>query len=125
MGVVWGVPFGCDKSPVNYVQAIFCPARQKLENWGEEKMAGGGRLSLSGLARFGSVLVGSSPRVGIWCRQDVTFSKISRICRRRDDTRFLECAFGVDEKLVGKCRFLTMCVLRRRDANLQTAFSIV
>ena len=56
-------------------KSIFCPARQEIENWGEEKMAGGGRLSLSGLARFGSVLVGSSPKVGIWCRRDVTFPK--------------------------------------------------
>ena len=75
MGVVLGVPFCCDKSPVNYVQAIFCPARQKMENWGEEKMAGGGGLSLSGLARFGSVLVGSSFKISIWCRRDVSFSK--------------------------------------------------
>ena len=53
------------------------------------------------------------------------FSKISSICRRRDDTRFFECAFGVDETLVGKCRFLTMCVLRRREAISQSEFPIV
>ena len=36
-----------------------------MESWGEEKMDGGGRLKLSGLARFSSVLVGSSPKVSI------------------------------------------------------------
>ena len=43
----------------------------------------------------------------------------------RDDTRFFECAFGVDETLGGKCRLLTMCVLRRREAILQSEFPIV
>ena len=47
------------------------------------------------------------------------------ICRKRDDTRFFECAFGVDETFVGKSRFLTMCILRRRDAILQSEFPIV
>ena len=104
---------------------FFCLGRQQMEIWGEEKLAGGGRLSLSGLARFGSVLVGSSFKVSIWCRPDVTFFKISSICHRRGDTRFFECAFGVDDTLVGKCRFLIMCVLHRREANLRTTFSIV
>ena len=54
---------------------IFSPAGQKMESWGEEKMDGGGRLSLSGPAWFGSVRVGSAHKVSIWCRRDVTFSK--------------------------------------------------
>ena len=29
----------------------------------------------AGPARFGSVWVGSAPKVGIWCRRDVTISK--------------------------------------------------
>ena len=60
----------------------------------------------------------------VWSRRDAFFSKRS-ICRRRDDTRFFECAFGVDETLVGKCSFLERCVLRRRDVILQNAFAIV
>ena len=54
---------------------MFCPAGQKMESWGGEKMDGGGRLSLSGPARFGSVRVGSAPKVSIWCGRDVIFSK--------------------------------------------------
>ena len=33
------------------------------------------RSSPAGPALFGSVRVGSAPKVGIWCRRDVTFPK--------------------------------------------------
>ena len=46
---------------------------------------------------------------------ETSFFKTSSIWRRRDDTWFFEYAFGVDETLGGECRFLKMCVLRRRD----------
>ena len=45
---------------------------------------------------------------------------ISSIWRRRDDTYFLKFAFGVDETLGGKTRFLKKCVLLRQDAILQS-----
>ena len=56
---------------------------------------------------------------------ETSFFQKRSICRRRDDTRFFECAFGVDETLVGKYSFLERCVLRRRDVILQNAFAIV
>ena len=52
---------------------------------------------------------------------DASFFKISSICRRRDDTRFFECAFGVDETLVGECSFW-QCVFYVDGAH---AFAIV
>jgi hypothetical protein len=72
-----------------------------------------------------------SPRLGfasqterlVWTRRP--FCKTNRIWRRRDDTHFVECAFGVDETRDGKCIFLQVCVLRRRDATLQNAFPII
>ena len=92
-----------------------------MESWGGEKMDGGGRLSLSGPARFGPVRVGSAPKVSIWCRRDGTFSKWVAFAVGETTLDYS----GVDETLGGKCRFLIMGVLRRWDANLQTAFPIV
>ena len=41
-------------------------------------------------------------RIKPYCGTFCYFFKISSICRRRDDTRFFECAFGVDETLGAK-----------------------
>ena len=75
LGGVLGVAIWLISLRLIMFKCFFSPARQEIENWGEGKMVGGGRLNLSGLAHFGSVLVGSSPKVGIWCRRDVTFPK--------------------------------------------------
>ena len=75
--------------------------RKEIGSWGGEKMDGGGRLSLSGPARFGPVRVGSAPKVSIWCRRDGTFSKWVAFAVGETTLDFGECAFG--ETLGGKC----------------------
>ena len=66
--IIW--PF---KFPGNDCQVNLMPGGTKMESWREEENHGGKRLCLSGLARFGSVLVVSSRKVSIWCGRDVTF----------------------------------------------------
>ena len=63
--------------------------------------------------------------MSVWCRRDAIFSKQVLFGVDERTLDFCECAFGVDETLVGECSFLTMYVLRRRDAILQNAFAIV
>jgi hypothetical protein len=53
---------------------------------------------------------------------ETTFFKKNSIWCRRDDTRFLKCAFGVDETLVGERSLLKMYVLRRRDVRWRAQF---
>ena len=128
-GWTWGCFWGyhlANKSLVNYFKLIFLPGRTK-----NGELGGGRKNGWRREAKFewpGPVRLRSGrlcPRSKHLVRPRRHFFKISSICRRRDDTWFFECAFGVDETLGGKRRFLTMCVLRRRDATLQTEFPIV
>ena len=114
-----------NKSLVNSFQLIFLPGRTKNGKLGERKNGWRreAKFEWPGPDRLRSGRLCPQSKHLVWTRR--YFFKISSICRRRDDARFFECAFGVDETLGGKCCFLTMCVLRRRDATLQTAFPFV
>ena len=59
----------------------------------------------------------------VCCRRKGSQKK--SICHRRDDARFSECVFSVDETLVRKCSCLGRCVSPRRDVILQNALAIV
>ena len=127
-GWTWGCFGGynlANKCPVNFFWIILLPGRTKNGELGGRKNGWRreAKFEWPGPVRLRSGRFFPQNKHLVLTRHH--FFKISSICRRRDDTWFFECAFGVDETLGGKRRFLTMCVLRRREANLQTACPIV